>query len=174
MADNKLTLSEIRDEVQRRAAQVVNLKKRLAVLGKEIDELLDEIDEMEGGGAKGRRRRLPTEAYESDDLPPPTHRGRKPATYEDGQPRRRGRPRKKGAKRKKAPPRIGPSVVDVAVEILKEEGRPLAANELAEKVESRGVKSGNTPRVILMSAGRKKSRLKKTPDGTIALTETAQ
>ncbi|MHC5081485.1 MAG: hypothetical protein ACYTHN_20985 [Planctomycetota bacterium] len=169
MPDNQLTLSEIRDEVNRRSHQVTSLRERLEALEKEIEDLLAEIDELEGvssGERRRRRRSPPSSGEEAGSSRGARERGETPA--------RRGRPPKRAGKppKPKPPPRTGPSVVDIAVEILKEWGRAMAPAELAEKVEERGVTAKNIQRVILMAAGRKKSRLKKNEDGTVALTET--
>jgi hypothetical protein len=171
MNKDNLTLSEIREEVVRRADQIESLKARLEALGKEIEALLDEIDEIEGVKPmkRGRKRAAAraADAAEAEEK----RRGR-PKKAADGTPARRGRPPKSGGAkpRKPRPPkREGPSTVDVAVEILKESGRPMTPSELAAKIEERGVVTKNTERVILMAAGRKKSRLTKTGDGNIAL-----
>jgi len=171
MKEENMTLSEIRDEVVRRSDQVQNLKDRLGAIGKEIDDLLSEIDEIEGvKPMKDSRRRRALEAADAAEAAAPKRRRRQPGEPGDVRPRR-GRPRKAGSKpRKPRPPkREGPSAVDVAVEVLKEAGRPMTPSELAEKIEERGITTKNTERVILMSAGRKKSRLTKNEDGNITL-----
>ncbi|GEM_PF-2891841 len=159
--EKNMTLSDIREEVYDRAEQVDDLKNRLENLGKEIEDLLQEIDELEGlkpRKRRGRPRRVDLEGWEDEEKAPP--------------PRRRGRPPKAGKKkapRKPRPKREGPSVVEVAMEILKETGKPMAPGELAAKVEERGVSTANTQRVLLMTAGRKKSKLAKNEDGAIEL-----
>ncbi|GEM_PF-3047056 len=78
--------------------------------------------------------------------------------------RRRGRGRRR---RGRGRPK-GPTVVDVAVDILEERGGPLPCVELARAVRARGVDSGNNERSLRMSAG-KGRRLRGLPDDHIAL-----
>ncbi|MCU0723060.1 MAG: winged helix-turn-helix domain-containing protein [Planctomycetes bacterium] len=181
---NKMTLSDIRTEVVRRNKHVEDLKERLEKLGKELQEILLDIDELEGvSPPRKRRARKPADAVAEPDAEPSEAPGAPPASAEPGleAPRkRRGRPpRSEGAAGEpgeaepraaaaEAPARKGPSIVDVAVEVLRTEGKPLAPAELAQKVEERGGVSGNTAQVILMAAGRR-SRIMKNEDGTIAL-----
>lgn len=162
---DNLTLSDIRTQVTRRAQQIEELRDRVEALGREVEDLLEEIAEIEG--RKTRRKRMtvpepPEEDLGDDDL------ARTPRADAAEKPRRRRRSSLLGA-RPRPPKREGPSAVDVAVEILREHGRPMDPAELSVKVEERGVVTKNTERVILMAAGRKKSRLTKTDEGTIAL-----
>ncbi|MHC4598965.1 MAG: hypothetical protein ACYS47_08170 [Planctomycetota bacterium] len=80
--------------------------------------------------------------------------------------RKRRRKRRRGRKRK-GPPK-GPTVVDVAVTILKERGGPVDCEELARCVRARGVDSGNNERSLRMSAG-KGRRLRSLDDDLITL-----
>lgn len=174
MPENKYTLSELREEVERRGDQVADLLERLKALNTEIEEILEEIDELEGVPSGRRQRKMTSipDHIPDEDVLPPRRRGR-PAKEDSETPKRRRR-RAAGEpkpKKPKPPPRVGPSVVDVAVEILREEGRAIAPGELASRVEDRGVSAANTQRVLLMTAGRKKSRLAKDEDGNITLSD---
>jgi hypothetical protein len=178
---NKMTLSDIRQEVVRRSKHVEDLKVRLEKLGQELQEILLDIDEVEGVSEPRKRRgRRPAQAEAEGEVDEDAPGDGDPAQADESLRRRRGRPPK--AERPEAEPaaggdlaappeppaRKGPSIVDVAVEILKAEGKALGPAELAQKVEERGGVSGNTQQVLLMAAGRR-SRLTKTEDGAIAL-----
>ncbi|MHC5038237.1 MAG: hypothetical protein ACYTHM_13055 [Planctomycetota bacterium] len=76
--------------------------------------------------------------------------------------RRRGRRRGRSAAPK------APSVVDIAVEILKERGGPMPCTDLARSIRARGVDSGNNERSLRMSAG-KGRRLRMQDDDLITL-----
>ena len=81
---------------------------------------------------------------------------------DDSRTTRRGRGRRRsGASR-------GPTVVDVAVEILKERRGPVPCEELARAIRARGVDSGNNERSLRMSAG-KGRRLRSLEEDLITL-----
>jgi len=193
----KMTLSDIRQEVVRRNKHVDDLKNRLDKLGSDLQEILLDIDELEGNSPPRKRRgrrpasdetaegageKAPVEAGEIEAEP----EAASPASPQEGDvPRkRRGRPPKSEtgstvpggeqdagegrAGSPEAPARKGPSIVDAAVDVLKSWGKPMSPAELAKKIEERGVVSGNTQQVLLMSAGRR-SRIAKTEDGNITL-----
>jgi hypothetical protein len=198
MADTtKMTLSDIRQEVVRRNKHVDDLKVRLDKLGGELQEILLDIDELEGNAPPRKRRgRRPAsaETVETGEEKAPESIGEaeeesesapSPFSPEIDAPRkRRGRPPKSetvsagfggepDAGDPKAGPvepvaKKGPSIVDAAVEVLKSWGKPLSPAELAQKIEERGVVSGNTQQVLLMAAGRR-SRIAKDENGNIAL-----
>lgn len=66
----------------------------------------------------------------------------------------RGSRRRPGRGRGRPPGPKEPTVVDLAVDILKERGGPLPCEELAAAIRARGVDSGNNERSLRMSAGK--------------------
>jgi len=79
-----------------------------------------------------------------------------------GRRRRRGRPPRRG------PGAPGPTVVDLAVQILRERGGPMPCVELARAIKARGCDSGNNERSLRMSASKGK-RLTSDGDDVIRL-----
>lgn len=77
------------------------------------------------------------------------------------------RGRRKRRRRRRGEPKP-PTVVDVAIEILREHGGALPCIELARMVRARGADSGNNERSLRMSAG-KGRRLIGLPGDRIAL-----
>ena len=74
---------------------------------------------------------------------------------------------RRGRRRRSGPPK-GPSVVDVAVQVLAERGGPVPCEELARAIRARGIDSGNNERSLRMSAG-KGRRLRGLDDDYITL-----
>jgi hypothetical protein len=147
----KMTLSDIHQEVSRRGKRVDDLKNRLDKLGGELQEVLLDIDELEGNSAPRKRRGQTSEADPALAVP-----GGEPDAGEG----KAGSP--------EVPARKAPSIVDAAVDVLRSWGKPMNPAELALRIEERGVVCGNTQQVLLMAAGRR-SRIAKNEDGTIAL-----
>jgi hypothetical protein len=79
-----------------------------------------------------------------------------------GRKRRRGRPPRRG------PCAPGPTVVELAVQILHERGSPMPCVELARAIKARGCDTGNNERSLRMSAS-KGRRLRQAGDDVIAL-----
>jgi hypothetical protein len=77
------------------------------------------------------------------------------------------KPKRRRGRKRKGPPK-GPSVVDLAVMILRERGGPVACEDLAQSIRARGVDSGNNERSLRMSAG-KGRRLRGLEDDYITL-----
>jgi len=147
----KMTFFDIRQEVVRRTKHVDDLKIRLDKLSSELQQILIDIDVLEGDGIPKKRRKRTFKADAASAVP-----GAEPDAGEV----------------KAGPPktlvRTGPSIVDAAVDVLTFWGKPMNSGELALRIEERGVVSGNTQQVLLMAAGRR-SRIMKNEDGTIAL-----